>query len=127
MITLFGGVAASIFVAVSALVQWTLTQPGVADDASVILALHYLLFATGGPGFSVPLGLLVAGVCISAGAMRLLPKWLVVSGLVVSVIGGLSVLSLVIPGALYLIPLTRFPGFVWMIAAGLSCHALRRK
>jgi hypothetical protein len=50
--------------------------------------------------------------------MKLFPRWLVVFGLALTVIGELSVLSLLIPQALFLIPLTRFPGFVWLIAAG---------
>lgn len=28
--------------------------------------------------------------------------------------------SLIVPQALFLIPLTRFPGFVWLIAAGFK-------
>jgi len=34
------------------------------------------------------------------------------------VIGELSFFSLTIPGAVFLIPLTRFPSFLWLIAAG---------
>ena len=71
-------------------------------------------------GFSVPLGLLITGVCIPAAFFKLLPKWLVAFGLVLAVIGELSVLSMVIPQALFLIPLTRFPGFIWLIAAGFA-------
>ncbi len=37
-----------------------------------------------------------------------------------AVAGELSWLSFVIPGALFLIPLTRFPGFVWLIATGIA-------
>jgi hypothetical protein len=39
-------------------------------------------------------------------------------GLILAVIGELSWLSMVVPAALFLIPLTRFPAFVWLIAAG---------
>lgn len=42
---------------------------------------------------------------------------------VFGVIGELSAVSLVIPKALFLIPLTRFPGFVWMIVAGFTLPA----
>jgi hypothetical protein len=71
-------------------------------------------------GFSVPMGLLIAGICIPAAFRKLLPKWLVVFGLMLAVAGELSALSLVIPKALFLIPLTRFPGFIWLIAAGFA-------
>ena len=45
----------------------------------------YLAFALGGPGFSVPMGLFLAGVSITAGFMKLLPKWLVFSGVVLAI------------------------------------------
>jgi hypothetical protein len=68
---------------------------------------------------------LFAGISVTAGYMRLLPRWLVAFGLLLAVIGELSCLSLVVPGALFLIPLTRFPGFVWLIAAGFHLPRLR--
>jgi hypothetical protein len=120
IIALFGGLTASMFVAISAMVQWSLGQPGIADDPALTRALYFLIFSTGGPGYSVPLGLLMAGISVTAGSMRLLPRWLAAFGIVLGVIGELSSLSLVFPGALAFIPLTRFPGFVWLIAAGLK-------
>jgi hypothetical protein len=52
--------------------------------------------------------------------MKLLPKWLVVFGLLVGLCGELSWFSLVFPKLIYLIPLTRFPGFIWLIATGFT-------
>jgi hypothetical protein len=51
----------------------------------LVRALYYLQFALGGPGYSVPLGLLLAGVSITAGFMRLLPRWVVACGLAIAV------------------------------------------
>jgi hypothetical protein len=59
--------------------------------------------------------------------MKLLPKWLIVFGLALGVIGELSFFSLVIPSALFLIPLTRFPSFVWLIFAGFKLPAISRR
>ena len=117
---LFGGLTASISVGLSALVQWTIAQTGVAGDAAITHALYFLIFAIGGPGYSVPLGLLIAGLSISAGLKNLLPKWLVIFGVILGIVGALSALDLISHRALPLIPLTRFPGFVWMIAAGFK-------
>jgi hypothetical protein len=124
-IALLGGLAASTFVAISALAQWTIAQPGIAEDAGLTRALYFLIFSTGGPGYSVPLGLLIAGISVTAGLMRLLPRWLAISGVILGVIGELSSLSLAVPGALFLIPLTRFPGFLWLIAAGFGLPGAR--
>jgi hypothetical protein len=104
--------------AACATILWVMAYPGIAQDASVLRALYYLAYAVGGPGFSVPFGLLVAGVSVSAGFAKLLPKWVVGLGLVLAVAGELSWLNLVSPKVLPLIPLTRFPGFVWLIATG---------
>jgi hypothetical protein len=117
-IALFGGLATSFNIAAAALVLWVMAYPGIAQDAAVVRALYYLSYAFGGPGFSVPFGLLIAGIAVPAGLMKLLPRWLVASGLVLAVIGELSWLNLIAPQALFLIPLTRFPGFLWLIAVG---------
>ena len=124
-IALFGGLMTAFNMAASALVLWVMAYPGIAQDAAVLRALYYLTFAFGGVGFSVPLGLLMAGLCIPAAFFKLLPKWLVVFGIVLAVIGELSALALVIPNALFLIPLTRFPAFIWLIAAGFALPKTR--
>lgn len=118
-IALFGGFATVFGMFVSAFSLWTLARPGIAQDPTLTTALYYLGFAFGGPGFSVPLGLLIAGLSIPALFMRLLPKWLTIFGIALGVCGELSWLNLIVPKALFLIPLTRFPGFIWLIAAGI--------
>ena len=93
-------------------------QPGVVEHAPTLLALYYLGFALGGPGFSVPMGLFLAGVSVTSGFMRLLPRWLVIFGVVLAFAGELSLFHLAFPKLIFLIPLTRFPGFIWVIATG---------
>src|SRR5262252_1102278 len=118
-ITLFGGFAASLFSAISAVLQWALALPGVASQADITHVLHLLTFATGGVGFVVTFGLFLAGVSVIAWFTRLLPRWLVVLGLVIAAIAQLSSLSLIFIPATYLLPVVRFVGLVWMIATGL--------
>lgn len=118
LITLFGGFAASLFAAISALLQWGLGQPGVASQADVTWVLHLLSFAIGGVGFTVGLGLLLAGVSVIAWFTRILPRWLVLLGLVVAAIAELSSLSLVFTPLVYLLPVARFVGLMWLIATG---------
>jgi len=103
---------------ISASVLWVMARPVIPQDANLVQALYDLQHVFGGAGFSVPLGLLMAGVSNSAAFMRLLPKWLVVFGLLLAICGGLSWLNLVFPMTLFLIPFTRFPGFIWLIATG---------
>jgi hypothetical protein len=117
-IALFGGFSASLMLALSALVQWVLSWSGVAAVPATVRALHVLAFATGGPGYAVPFGLLVAGVSVTAGLQGLAPRWLMWFGLVVAAAAELTTLSLILPAAFYLLPAARFSGFVWMICAG---------
>jgi hypothetical protein len=119
-IALFGGFAASIFLALSALTGWALTHPGMATEAGALRVLQLLGFATGGPGHVAPLGLLLAGVSVPSAFAKLIPRWLVWLGLIVALICELSALSLVFPMAGILLPLGRFPAFIWLIGAGFA-------
>jgi uncharacterized membrane protein len=120
VIALFGGFATAITLITSSSVLWTMARPEVAQDPILLHAFYWLDFALGSSGFSVPFGLLLAGVSIPAGLMKLLPKWIVALGLAIAVCGELSWISLFTPKGLFLVPLTRFPGFVWLIAAGFA-------
>jgi hypothetical protein len=71
----------------------------------------------GGVGFAVPMALFMAGVCIPAAFMKLLPKWIIILGLTLSGIGTLSWFSMIFPKACFLVPMTIFPSVIWMIAA----------
>jgi len=117
-IAMFGGIMTAINVALSACILWAMAYPGIAQDVPVIRALYYMAFTIGGVAYSVPLGLLIAGIAVSAGLMKLLPKWLVIFGLLLAFIGEASSLSMLFPKLVALIPLTRFPGFIWLIIAG---------
>jgi hypothetical protein len=119
-IALFGGIATAVTMMAASSALWVMAQPGIAEDRAVLQALYWLVQGFGGVGFSVPFGILVAGVTIPAAFMRLVPKWIVMLGIGVAICGELSWLYLMIPGALPLVPLARFPGFVWMIAIGFA-------
>jgi len=122
-IALFGGLAAAFDSAASAFAFSVIIQPGMAQDATVVRALNYLAQAFGGPGYAVPIGLLMAGVSVTGGLTKLLPKWIAVLGLFLAVVGELSWLTMLTPSAGFLVPLTRFPGFIWLIAAGFKLPA----
>jgi hypothetical protein len=117
-IAFFGGIGAAFALTFSSLGEWVLSQPGVLVSAATVRALHLLCFTAGGPGHVVPFGLLVAGISVVAGLQRFVPRWLMTFGLVTALIAELSTLVLIVPTAGYLLPLARFPGFVWMILVG---------
>jgi hypothetical protein len=116
-IALFGGLATALNMMSGSFLLWVMAHAGIAQDATLLQALYRLQFAFGGPGFSVPFGVLLAGVSVTAGLRKLLPKWIVVLGVAIAAAGELSWFDIIFPSVLFLIPLTRFPGFAWLIAA----------
>jgi hypothetical protein len=121
----FGGFTAAIMLALSGLIAWIMTQPGMVDDVSTLRALQLFGFATGGVGHVVGLGLLLAGMSVPAAFAKLMPRWLVGLGLVIAVIAEVSSVSLVFPIASPLLPLARFPALVWLIGAGFALPTAR--
>jgi hypothetical protein len=117
-IALFGGLMAAFDEFASGAVIAAMAQPLTAANGPLLEAFHYLSVALGGPGFTMPFGLLMAGVSVTAAFRGVLPKWLIVFGLALALVGELSWISMLVPQAGVLIPLARWPGFVWLIAAG---------
>lgn len=124
-IALFGGFLAVFNGLAAGFATWALIHPSVVVYPSALLALYYFSFALGGPGFSVPMGLLMAGVSVTSGFRRLLPKWIVILGMVLAAAGELSMFYFLNPKLLFLIPLTRFPGFIWILAVGFAMPKAR--
>jgi hypothetical protein len=119
-IALYGGLAASFALTCCSIVMWVMARPGVADNLPLTQALYGVSFGFGGFGYTVPLALLMAGVSVPLLFYRFVPKWIAVLGLVLAACGALSWLSMEFVPATFLIPLTRFLGFVWMIAVGFA-------
>jgi hypothetical protein len=114
----FGGVAASLMLMIAAVAGWILGRPELGGDAAVSRALAFLSFLTGGVGFVVGLGLLVAGVAVPALVLRLAPRWLAWAGLVIAAVCELSFLTMAIPPVQVLLPLGRYAGLLWLVAVG---------
>lgn len=119
-IGLFGGFATAVLMLSSSSVLWTMAGSGVAQNPVLVKSLLWFDFALGGPGFSVPFGLFMAGLSVPMLFRRLTPRWISVLGLVLAACGELSWLTIEFHSAVPLIPLTRFLGFVWMIALGFA-------
>lgn len=120
-----GGLLAAASLAVSGLVTWTTAQ--LSGSADLVKALTDLSFATGGPGFVVPFAMLIAGVSVPSLILRLLPTALAWAGLIVAGIGALAVFALLTPTLDVLIPIARFGGLIWLIAASVTLPLTRTR
>jgi hypothetical protein len=125
VISLAGGILAAASLALSGLVTWT-----IADSAQIISpALAHVLFdfsfVTGAAGFVVPFALLLAGVAVPALILRLTPAWLAWTGLVIAAAGMLSTLTLLTSALDPTLPIGRFGGVAWIVAASVLLPATR--
>lgn len=117
-IALAGGILASGALALSGLLVWTLSRPEITADPTLVHAVAFLSFLTGGPWHVVALGLLVAGMAVPSLIVGLLPKPVAWTGLVIAVLAELTTLALIWPGLSPLLPVARFTGLIWLIVAG---------
>lgn len=117
--TLLGGLAATMALFLSGIAGWILSVPDVTASGAVLKAIDFFNFLCGGVFYAVGFGLLAAGVSVTSYFMRLLPRWLVVLGMVLAITGELSWFSLIAFPANFFIPITRFVGFLWMILAAI--------
>lgn len=122
-----GGLTASILLMVSAFGTYLLSRPELTSDPRLALAFSFLAFVSGGVGYVVGLGLLIAGMAVPGVILGLLPRWLAWAGLVVAALAELSFLSLAVEPLQFLIPIGRFAGMAWLIAAGFLLPLDRRE
>lgn len=122
-----GGLTASILLMVSAFATFLLSRPELTSDPRLALAFSFTAFVTGGVGYATGLGLLLAGMAVPALILGLLPRWLAWAGLVIAALAELSFLSLAIEPLQFLLPIARFGGIAWLIAAGFLFPVDRRE
>ena len=94
-----------------------LAQPGIRENLGVARAFQDLAFFTGGPGHVVPVGLLIAGIAVIAAFGRMLPRPIALAGVVIAVVAEVSTISIAVHSAGILLPIARFAGSAWLIAA----------
>jgi hypothetical protein len=117
-IGLYGGITASIFVAATGLITWVIGQPIGNLPAPFIHAAAYLIYVFGGVGFVGGLGLLLAGIAVPTLILRLAPRWLAWTGLVLAAVSELSFLNLLSPEFGLTLPIGRFLGVAWLLVIG---------
>lgn len=117
-IAFYGGISASIFVGIAGLLTWILGQPISGQTAATIHTVAYAVFALGGVGFVGGIGLLIAGIAVPTLILRLAPRWLAWSGLVLAAICELGFFSLLLPEFTACLPIGRYLGVVWLVVIG---------
>jgi hypothetical protein len=127
VIGLVGGVLAAASLALSGLFTWALADTAAVASPAVAHLVFDLSFATGAAGFVVPFALLIAGAAVPALILRLTPRWLAWAGLVIAAVGMLSTLTLLTGALDPTLPIVRFGGFAWIVAASMTLPSSRHR
>jgi hypothetical protein len=122
---LVGGVLASASLALGGLIGWTSVETAHLGDTAVAKVLGELAFATGAVGYVVPFALLMAGVAVPSLLTGLLPRPLAITGLVIAAIGMISTATLLTLDLGPTVPVVRFGGLMWLIAASTQLSRTR--
>jgi hypothetical protein len=121
----FGGTLASVMLLMTGIVGWVLSRPEIGGDAALLHALSFLSFTTGSVGFVLGMGLLIAGIAVPGLILRLLPRWLAWTGLVIAVCSELSFFAMLFEPLQFLFAIGRFGGLLWLVVAGFLLPANR--
>lgn len=119
-IALVGGVASSVFLALSGALTWVQSHPEVAGDLSSMRLIQLLEFSSGGVVHIAMLGIMLAGISIPSLLFGFMPRWLCWIGLITAVLSELVTLSLMFDTLFYLLPVARFGGLLWLVFAGFK-------
>ncbi len=117
-----GGVAAAVFLLLSAVFYRLLSEPAVAQDAALAHAMLVGSYLAGGPAITVPLALLIGATAPTALSRRLLPRWMGWLGFAAVAASLASALTMLGPtnntSAIYgILLLAAVLGFAWLVAA----------
>jgi hypothetical protein len=112
-----GGVLAAGSVSLLGLITWVRSQTADLTDPALARALADFGFALGAAGYAVPFALLMAGVTVPSLILRFLPRPLAWTGLGIAAIGMLTTATLLTPALDVTLPIVRFGGLLWLIAA----------
>ncbi|NYI67038.1 hypothetical protein [Spelaeicoccus albus] len=116
-ISFFGGISASVLLALTGLLGFAVTRvTGMPEPLTdFVTELDFLL---GGVGFATAVGLLIAGIAVPSVILRLVPRGLGWTGLVLGALGEISILAMLWSGFEVLLPIVRFLGLAWLAVVG---------
>src|SRR5262249_58669725 len=89
-------------------------------------ALADISFLAGGPAYAVTFALLIAGIAVPMLLSGTLPRLLTVAGLVIAAAGAVSTVTLLSLGFGFLLPVVRFGGLIWLVAAAVLMPVTRQ-
>jgi hypothetical protein len=118
-IALAGGVLAAGALSLSGMFAWSGGRLPADASPALARALADISFLAGGPAYAAMFALLIAGIAVPALLVRLLPRPLAVAGIILAAAGAVSTVTLLSLDVAFLLPVVRFGGTAWLIAAAI--------
>jgi len=119
-----GSAGSAVFLSLAAITSWALASPEAVDPGSAFRTLQFLPFLFGGPAWAAFFAMFMLGV--TQASSGLLSKWMLWSGYGLTTTSVIATLVLITLAAAPFLPLTRFLGFVWLIAATILLNRAGR-
>jgi hypothetical protein len=119
-LALGGGIAASVFLLLSAVLYWTLTRTEVAREPGVAQAVLVLSYLAGGQALALSFAGLIGATSVVALRTGVLPRWIARLGGAAAGISVLSVAWLIWDPAFNLLLLAAALGFLWLFATSIA-------
>lgn len=126
-IALAGGVVSAVAMALCGVLGWAASRSGSLQSPALARTLADLVFATGGPAHVVAFGLLLAGVAVPALLVRLVPAVFAWSGIALAAVAVLGTLALLDTSLGIVLPIARFGGLIWLVAASVMLPREHRR
>lgn len=126
-IALAGGLVTAGSLLTCGIVQWAVGRSGASLDPATAVLAAQLSFGLGGVGFTVPFGVMLAGVAVPGLLARALPVPIAWAGLILAALAEVSWFALLTPVLFPVLPLARFGGLVWLILAGFAGGQIRKE
>jgi hypothetical protein len=115
-----GGTAAAVLLAGSGVCTWVLAH---VTDAATADAVGLLAAAAGGPAYVLMLGLLAVGLGRPLLRLGLEPRWLGGAAVALYALAVLASLALAVAAVEPLVPVVRYAGLAWLVAAAVTLPA----
>lgn len=119
-LTRAGGIAAAALLLVCGILGMVLVPVAVSGNLDLLSIVRNANFLTGGTLHVASLGIFIGAASLAARRRRALPRWLCWLGIVVGIVGLLSLASVFVYFANAFILLGRMLAFVWSIATGIA-------
>jgi hypothetical protein len=114
------GTLSAAFLMLSGLSGWIAVRDEVLAQPAVVRAVHDFAFMTGGVAQVTTFGLFVGTASAAALKAGLLPRWICWLGAVCAAASLASVVAVASEPGAFLLPVGRFSGLIWVVAAGIA-------